>query len=59
MKGHTSNQLHTETPTTKCMSMQIIAGNHENVHTATQYCKGMDIKRRGIDSNGMDIFVFS
>ena len=32
--------------------MQIIAGNHENVHTVTQKSNGMDIK-----SNGTDFFV--
>ena len=56
MKGHTSNQLHVQTLTTICKSVQIIARNHKNVHTITRNSNGMDIKCKGIDSNSMDIF---
>ena len=58
MKGHTSNQLHIETLSTMCKSLQIIASNHENVHTITHKSNDIDIKCNGIDSNGMDMFVF-
>ena len=58
MKGHISSQLHVETLTTMCKSVQIIARTHENVHTIIHNSNDMDIKCNGMNSNGTDMFVF-
>ena len=38
--------------------MHIEANELENVCTVTHQSNGVDVKRNGIDSNGMDILVF-
>ena len=42
---YTSTQLHIKTPTKVCKSVQITAGNHENVHTIKHNSNGMNIKK--------------